>query len=129
MRPGYHSVNPYFVVGGVEDFIRFLGNTFGATERGERELRADGRIDHAEVQIGDSVLMLSEASTATPARPCVNFVYVEDVDSIFRKALSAGAKPIAEPTDWPWGDRVGGFHDPFDNRWWVATYLGQTGDP
>ena len=126
MRPGYHSVNPYFVVGGVEDFIRFLANTFGATERGEREMRADGRIDHAEVQIGDSVLMISEASTATPARPCVNFAYVEDVDNVFRNALSAGATPIAEPTDWPWGDRVGGFYDPFDNRWWVATYLGRT---
>jgi PhnB protein len=125
VRPGYHSVNPYFVVGGVEDFIRFLANAFGAKERGEREMRADGSIDHAEVQIGDSVLMISEASTPAPARPCVNFAYVEDADTVFRNALSAGATPIAEPTDRPWGDRVGGFYDPFDNRWWVATYLGR----
>ena len=92
MRPGYHSVNPYFVVAGVEGLIRFLGSTFGATERGERELRADRSIDHAEVQLGDSVLMISEASTTTPARPCVHFAYVEDVDSVFRKGLSAGAR-------------------------------------
>jgi uncharacterized glyoxalase superfamily protein PhnB len=112
------------VVKGVEQLIRFLADTFGAVERGERELRADGGIDHAEVQIGDSVVLLSEASADTPARPCVNFAYVADVDSVFRKAVDAGATPTREPTDWPWGDRVGGFQDPFDNRWWVATYLG-----
>jgi PhnB protein len=127
VRPGYHSVNPYIVVAGVEGLIGFLGDALGAVERGERELRPDGGIDHAEVQIGDSIMMLSEASAETPARPSVNFAYVEDVDTVFQKALSAGARPIAEPADWPWGDRVGGFFDPFDNRWWVATYLGENG--
>jgi PhnB protein len=125
VRPGYHSVNAYIVVAGVERLIAFLGDALGGVERGGRELRPDGAIDHAEVQIGDSVVMLSEASAETPARPSVNFAYVEDVDTVFQRALSAGARPISEPTDWPWGDRVGGFYDPFENRWWVATYLGE----
>jgi PhnB protein len=120
---GYHSVNPYIVIEGAERLIGFLKDVFGAVERGEREMRADGSIGHADVRIGDSVVMLSEATAEYPARPCVHFVYVEDVDAAFRKALRAGATPIIEPSEQPWGDRVGGFHDPFDNRWWVATHL------
>ena len=118
---GYHSVNPYIVVGDVEGLIEFLGQALGAIERGDREISADGTIGHAEVQIGDSVVMLSQATAAYPSRPSVLFVYVTDVDAVCRDAVAAGAKPILEPSKQPWGDRVGGFHDPFDNRWWVAT--------
>jgi PhnB protein len=120
---GYHSVNPYIVVTGVEGLIDFLCEVFGGVERGGREIAADKTIGHAEVQVGDSVLMLSEGSAAYPSRPSVCFAYVADVDSVVQKAVAAGAKLILEPTDQPWGDRVGGFHDPFDNRWWVATRL------
>ncbi len=120
---GYHSLNPYIVVTGVEGLVDFLREVFGGVERGDREVQADGTIGHAEVQIGDSVVMLSEAGMAYPSRPSVCFVYAADVDSVVRKALTAGAELILEPTDQPWGDRVGGFHDPFDNRWWVATRL------
>jgi PhnB protein len=119
---GYHSVNAYIVAAGVERLIAFLGDTFGSAEHREREIRSDGTIDHAEVQIGDSVVMLSEATADFPARPCVQFAYVADVDAVFRKALAAGASAIAEPSEQPWGDRVGGFHDPLGNRWWVATH-------
>ena len=73
------------------------------------------------VLIGDSVVMVSEATSVFPSRPSVCFVYAADVDSAFRKALAAGAEPILEPSEQPWGDRVGGFHDLFDNRWWVAS--------
>jgi PhnB protein len=120
---GYHSVNPYIVVEGVEQLIDFLTGVFGGIEQGEREIRADGSIGHADVRIGDSLVMLSEATAEYPARPCVHFVYLDDVDAVFQKALRAGATPIIEPSEQPWGDRVGGFHDPFDNRWWVATHL------
>jgi PhnB protein len=119
---GYHSVNPYIVVNGVEGMLRFLSDVFGGIEHGDREVSTEGVISHAEIRIGDSVVMLSEASETYPARPCVNFVYVEDVDAVFQKALGAGATPILPPADQPWGDRVGGFHDPFANRWWVATH-------
>jgi PhnB protein len=118
---GYHSVNPYIVVEGVESLIGFLSVVFGGDEHGDREVSADGAIAHAEVRIGDSVVMLSDASAAYPARPCVHFVYVEDVDAVFEKAVNAGASPIVAPADQPWGDRVGGFHDPWANRWWVAS--------
>ena len=120
---GYHSVNPYIVVEGVERFVDFLGEVFDGVEQGVREIRSDGTIGHADVRIGDSLVMLSEASPDYPARPCVNFAYVDDVDAVFMKALRAGASAIIEPAEQPWGDRVGGFHDPFDNRWWVATHL------
>jgi PhnB protein len=120
-RDGYHSVNPYIVVEGVERMIGFLDDVFGGIERGKREVSAEGAVEHAEVQIGDSVVMLSEASAAYPARPCVHFAYVEDVDAVFDRAVAAGASPILAPAEQSWGERVGGFHDPFDNRWWVAT--------
>jgi PhnB protein len=100
-----------------------LRAVFGGIEQAEREIRADGSIGHADVRIGDSLVMLSEATAEYPSRPCVNFVYLDDVDAAFQKALRAGATPLSEPSEQPWGDRVGGFHDPFDNRWWVATYL------
>jgi PhnB protein len=119
---GYHSVNPYIVVDGVEGLIEFLGVVFGGVEKGGREIRHDGTIGHADVRIGDSVVMLSEATPEYPARPCVQFAYVDDVDVVFEKALAAGAKPIIEPSEQPWGDRVGGFYDPYENRWWVATH-------
>jgi PhnB protein len=118
---GYHSVNPYIVVAGVDDLIAFLRTVFGGVERGQREIAADGTIGHAEVQIGDSVVMLSEATADYPPRPSVNFVYVSNADAVFHSAVAAGAVPILEPTLQPWGDRVTGFHDPFENRWWVAT--------
>ena len=124
VRDGFHSVNPYIVVEGVEHLIAFLGDVFGAVEQGQRQIKPDGTIEHADVRIGDSVVMLSEATVDYPARPSVHFAYVEDVDAVFRNALRAGAEVILEPSEQPWGDRVGGFHDPFDNRWWVATHLG-----
>lgn len=120
---GYHSVNPYIVVEDVERLIAFLTDVFAAVEGKEREIRRDGSIGHADVRIGDSLVMLSSATPEFPARPCVNFVYVDDVDSAFEKAIRAGATSILEPSEQSWGDRVGGFNDPFNNRWWVATHL------
>jgi PhnB protein len=118
---GYHSVTPYLNVDDPGAVLRFLIDVFGASERGERELGADGTIAHAEAVIGDSPLMLSQADAVYRARPSVLFVYVPDVDVTYRAAIAAGATPIREPRDQPWGDRVGGFHDPWQNRWWIAT--------
>jgi PhnB protein len=118
---GHHSVNPYLVVADAARLIDFLIGVFGAVEQ-RRELRDDGAIEHADVLIGDSVVMLSEASPAYPARPCVHFVYVDDVDLTHHRAVEQGARSILAPTDQRWGDRVGGVVDPFDNRWWIATH-------
>ncbi len=123
LPPGYHSVNPYVVVAGADRFIGFLAEVFGGSEQGERELRPDGGIDHASILIGDSLVMVSEASATYPARPCVNLVYVDDVAVVHELAVRAGAQSILRPIEQPWGDRVGGVMDPFDNRWWIATHL------
>jgi len=121
VRDGYHSVNAYLVVEGVERLVAFLEQVFDAKERGNREIAADATIAHAEVVIGDSVLMLSESSSKYPSRPSVLFAYVADVDRVFECAIDAGASPILSPEDQTWGDRVAGFYDPHDNRWWIAT--------
>ena len=122
-RAGYQSVNSYLVADSPDAVISWLCEVFDCSERGVREISSDGKIEHAEVQLGDSVVMLSEASDDQPARPSVNFVYVPDVDRVYRRAAAAGATKLREPQEWPWGDRVAGFHDPADNRWWVATCL------
>ena len=123
LPPGYHSVNPYFVVEHAERFIDFLIAVFDGSEQGEREVRADGGIDHADVMIGDSVVMISEASLTYPARPSVAFAYVDDVDATYARALTEGSRSIFDPADQTWGDRVAGIFDPFDNRWWIGTHL------
>ncbi|MGI8418470.1 MAG: VOC family protein [Nakamurella sp.] len=123
LPPGYHSVNPYFVVTNVERFIEFLVEVLQGVEVGEREIRDDGAIDHADVMIGDSLIMMSESSEQYPARPSVSFAYVDDVDATFGRALLAGSRVILVPTEQPWGDRVAGIFDPFDNRWWIGTHL------
>jgi len=122
--PGYHSVNPYLVVAGAAEFIAFLTTVFDGLEQGPREQRDDGAINHAEVLIGDSVVMISEADDTFGARPCVNFAYVDEVDATYERALEAGARPLLPPTDQAWGDRVSGVVDPFENRWWIATRMG-----
>jgi PhnB protein len=126
IRAGYQSVNSYLVADSADALIKWLCEVFGCAERGVREIASDGRIGHAEVSLGNSVVMLSDASPGHPARPSVNYVYVADVDSAYRRAVTAGATNLREPQDWPWGDRVAGFHDPADNRWWVATCLEDT---
>ena len=108
LPPGYHSVNPYFVVVNVERFIDFLVEVLEGVEVGEREIRDDGAIGHADVMIGDSLIMTSEASEKYPARASVNFAYVDDVDATFVRALDRGSRSILEPTEQPWGDRVAG---------------------
>ena len=126
IRAGYQSVNSYLVADSADALISWLCEVFGCSERSNREIASDGRIGHAEVGLGNSVVMLSDASPDHPARPSVNYVYVSDADSVYRRAVAAGATNLREPQDWPWGDRVAGFHDPADNRWWVATCLEDT---
>jgi PhnB protein len=122
---GYHSINPYFVVADVSSFIEFLINVFRGVEQGQREVRADGTTGHADVLVGDSLVMMSQADHRYAARPAVHFAYVDDVDATYARALEAGSKSIMAPADQAWGDRVAGIFDPFDNRWWIATHLGE----
>ena len=91
LRSGYHSVNSYLVADSPDALIAWLCEVFDGTERGVREIAPDGRIGHAEMQLGDSMVMFSQASPDHPARPSVNYVYVSDVESVYRRAVTGGA--------------------------------------
>jgi uncharacterized glyoxalase superfamily protein PhnB len=127
---GYHSLTPSLTVRGAASAIDFYKRAFGAVER-SRALAPDGqRLWHAELQIGDSRLMLNDefpeqGSHAPPPSGAVGFsiwLYVEDVDAVFKRALEAGAEEKMPVNDAFWGDRFGGLLDPFGHNWTVATH-------
>jgi len=117
---GYHTVTPYLVVEGVPRLIDFLKAAFDAVEI-ERVPGPDGKISHAEVRIGDSVVMMGEASGEWKPMPTMIYLYVSDADASYKRALDAGATSLMEPMDQFYGDRNGGVKDPCGNQWWVAT--------
>ncbi len=117
---GYHTVTPYLTVQGVAQLIEFLKTAFDAKEK-EIHKNAEGLIQHAEVQIGDSVVMLGEARGEWTPRPSTLYLYVPDVDATYQRALSAGAASVREPADQYYGDRSGGVRDASGNQWWIAT--------
>lgn len=117
---GYHTITPYIRINGAPKLIEFAQRTFGAAQI-ERHDRADGSIMHAELRIGDSVLMIGEAFADMGTMPACLYVYVNDTDAHFRKALEEGAEVIMEPTDMFWGDRFASVRDPFGNEWCLAT--------
>jgi PhnB protein len=119
---GYHAVNTYVVTDDPEGLIRFLAAAFGGIEH-ERISRSDGHLSHAEVRIGDSLLMLGQSMTGHPAKPAYHYVYVDDVDEVHRRALAAGATSVMEPADQFYGDRSSGVTDPQGNTWYLATHL------
>jgi uncharacterized glyoxalase superfamily protein PhnB len=118
---GYHTVTPYLTVKGVAGLIDFLKTTFDATEK-EVLRRADGSIHHAEMQIGDSVVMLGEASGEWQPTGASLYVYVPDTDATYQRALAAGATSLREPVDQFYGDRSGGVKDAWGISWWLATH-------
>jgi PhnB protein len=121
IEASYHSINQFFVVPDAPGFIAFLMQVFDGVEARARDLRGNGTIGHADVAIGDSHVMISDAEREHPARPSVSYAYVRDVDDVYARAIAVGASNPVPPEDRDWGDRVGGFTDPFDNRWWIAT--------
>jgi PhnB protein len=118
---GYHAVTPYLVVEGTNKLIDFLKQAFDAQET-FRMPKPDGTIMHAEVKIGDSIVMMGEASGQWKATPSKIYLYVNDVDATYKRALQAGATSITEPADQFYGDRHGGVQDPAGNTWWIATH-------
>ena len=127
---GYHTVTPYIPVDGAADAIEYYKRAFGAKER-MRMNGPDGSIAHAEIEIGDSLVMVSDPfpqSTVKPPRSLGGtsasiFLYVEDVDAVVRQAVDAGAEIVMEPQDQFWGDRFGTITDPFGHTWSVATHI------
>jgi PhnB protein len=119
---GYRTVTPYLVVRDVPRLIEFVQQAFGATEL-MRHLRPDGSVMHAEVQIGDSRVMMGEAPPSSPPMPGCIHLYVVDTDALYHLALQAGATSLREPTDQFYGDRMAGVQDPAGNQWWIATHV------
>ena len=107
---GYHTLTPYLVVPDGEVMLRFLQDAFAA-ELHERFNRLDGTLKHAELQIGDSRLMVGQANPQFTPRPQTLYVYVPDVDAAYQRALDAGAKSLMPVANQDYGDRSGGFED------------------
>jgi uncharacterized glyoxalase superfamily protein PhnB len=118
---GYHNVTPYLVVRDVAALIEFLKRAFDAKET-YRMPRADGTVMHAEVRIGDSNIMLGEPMGEWKPMPASLYLYVEDADAVYQRAIQSGAISLMQPADQFYGDRHGGVKDPSGNHWWIATH-------
>lgn len=127
---GYHAVTPYLIVKGADEAIRFYKKAFNAKEN-MRFLDGKGRVMHAEIQIGDSQVMLADEHAEMDAygpqhyggSPVGLHLYVEDVDKVHAQALAAGAKEKRPVADQPYGDRAGGVLDPFGHNWYLSTHI------
>jgi PhnB protein len=127
---GYHSVTPYLIVSGASRAIEFYKQAFGAEEV-VRMPTPDGKVAHAEIRIGDSMVMLADESHDANARspqsiggtPVTIVLYVSDVDAVAAKTVAAGGKMIRPVANQFYGDRAGGFEDPFGHIWHIATHV------
>jgi uncharacterized glyoxalase superfamily protein PhnB len=118
---GYHAVTPYLVNQGVAKVIAFAKAAFGATVK-EEHAGPNGTVMHAEIVIGDSIVMLGEAGGPHPPVPAMLYLYVKDVDETYRRAVAAGAVSVSAPADQFYGDRNAGVRDVAGNQWWIATH-------
>lgn len=126
---GHHTVTPYLAVKNAAQALDFYTRGFGATETYRLTL-PDGRVGHAEIRIGDSIIMLADefpeyggkAPETLGGSPVNIHLYVEDVDVFFKRALAAGARERKPVTDQFYGDRSGQLEDPSGHLWWVATH-------
>jgi PhnB protein len=126
---GYHTVTPYLSVHDAAKAIDFYKRAFDATEL-HRMGGSHGKITHAEIKIGDSIIMLADEMPGSECRSpqalggttTSIFLYVKDADSVYNKAISAGAKSTMPPADMFWGDRYGKVADPFGHSWSLATH-------
>ena len=117
----YHAVTPVLMVDGAAKLIDFLKQAFGAREK-ERFTDPTGKIVHAEVTLGDSIVQLSDATGEWKPVQVPLLLYVTDTDSTYRRALKAGATSLREPMNAFYGDRSAGVKDPFGNSSWIATH-------
>jgi PhnB protein len=119
---GFHSVTPYLVVREVPKLLDFLKQAFNAQEI-MRMPQPDGTIMHAEVRLGNSAVMMGEARGEHKPMPGSLYVYVDDMDATYKRALQAGATSQMEPANQFWGDRLASVIDPVGNHWSIATHI------
>src|SRR5579864_1579956 len=119
---GLYNVNPYLHPRRAEPFISFLKRAFEAEEVA-KYASPDGVVHHAVVKVGDSVLEMGEAHGKYDTMDAMFYLYVPDMEAVYRQALAAGATSFQEPTDQPYGDRNAGVKDAFGNKWYIATHV------
>lgn len=120
--PGFPTVVPYLFVDDAPRLLQFLQQGLAAQLLSVHE--RDGRIANAQLRIGDSILMVSEASPTYPAMPASYYLYVPDADAAVAQAVAAGASLIMAVADMPYQDRQGGVRDVAGNLWWISQHLG-----
>jgi PhnB protein len=127
---GYHTLSPSLVVDNASEAIEFYKKAFGATERGRMPGPGD-TVAHAELEIGDSVVMLNDPFPQSTTRPPKELggttvalaLYAEDTDGVYKQAIDAGATSTMEPDDMFWGDRMASVTDPYGHSWLILTHI------
>lgn len=116
---GYQQIMPYLIVENAQAFINFTRNVFDAQEK-YKVMRTETQIMHAEISIGDSVIMIADATEQYMQQNAGLFIYVDDCDAVYQKALDNGAVSVRTPADQSYG-RSAGVKDPFGNTWWLTS--------
>jgi uncharacterized glyoxalase superfamily protein PhnB len=127
VRKGFHTVTPFLIVDGATRLIEFMQKAFdgrvGFTSRDD-----NGRIIHAYVYVGDSVIMIADTMEGMKPQLALLYLYVEDADATYKRALNAGAKVLKDVEDQFYGDRAGGVIDEWGNSWWIGTQIEELSD-
>jgi uncharacterized glyoxalase superfamily protein PhnB len=118
---GFHTITPYLVVSDVRGVMSFMKAAFNAEQIECMEM-PDGTVAHAEMKVGDSIVMIGAQRPGKPVWNAMLYLYVPDADATNKQALAAGATNVQEPADQFYGDRSGGVADTFGNQWWMATH-------
>jgi PhnB protein len=119
---GYHTITPYIMAADANQFLSFLQKAFDAEVR-HKTLDDEGRVRHAEVRVGTSMVMVSQGVPEYPAAPISIYSYVNDCDAVIKRALAAGATELMPVADHFYGDRNGGVKDPVGNTWYIGTRI------
>jgi PhnB protein len=124
---GYNNVIPFLICKDAQKVIEFAQKTFGATVD-DIAKSPDGYVMHASIHIRDSAIMLSDGSEKFPVTSTMMYIYVDNVDEVYKKGLAAGGESLREPTDEFYGDRSCGLKDVSGNQWWVASHVEDVSD-
>ena len=119
---GYNVVTPFITVDDADGLLRFIAKTFGGNVRFRMEAPGN-KVGHAEIVVGDSVIMVADPDERDIRATCSLHLYVDDVDAVYSKALGAGASSTSEPETHFYGDRSAGITDAWGNRWYIATHV------
>jgi len=119
---GYGTVTPYLIVDGVPKLIDFLKETFHAEERARINDKED-HVGHAEIKIGNSIVMMADSTAQYRPIPSQLYVYVDNVDDTYERAMTAGGTSEQEPTTQFYGDHTAAIKDPTGNVWWIAAHV------